>query len=233
MHFDPPLLAGHLIRRYKRFLADITLDNGQQVTAHCPNPGSMRACQAPGWPVRLSVSADPRRKLPYTLEMLHNGASWIGVNTLRTNAVVAEALRLGQLPELSSYTRIQPEVRYAENSRVDFLLSAPDQPDCYLEVKHVSLRLEQACAFPDAVSTRALKHIGDLLSMRARGARAVLLFAVQRDDTHFFRAAHEIDPAYATALHAAVGQGLEILVRRVAVSPEALCMAEALPFQCD
>lgn len=220
MYFDPPLIPGRLIQRYKRFLADVELANGEVITAHCPNPGSMKSCQAPGWEVRLSYNPSPKRKLAYTLEMVHNGEVWIGVNTHRSNALVKEALEAKTIGELAEYTQIQPEVKYGAKSRVDFLLNQAGLPDCYLEVKQVSLRLGDDLAFPDAVSERARKHLGDLLAMQAQGHRAVLLFVLSRGDGQHFRAAHEIDPAYAQALETAQEQGLEVLVYRAAVSPE-------------
>lgn len=228
MRFDPPLIPGQLIQRYKRFLADVQLDTGEVVTAHCPNPGSMKSCQAPGWDVRLSYSPSPKRKLAYTLEMVHNGEVWISVNTSRTNSLVKEALDAKKIPELADYTQIRPEVKYGEKSRVDFVLSQAGHPDCYLEVKQVSLRLDDDLAFPDAVSERARKHLGDLLAVQAQGARAVLLFVLSRGDGVHFRAAHEIDPAYAQALAAAQEQGLEVLVYRAEVSPEGVGIGERL-----
>ncbi|PIQ29219.1 DNA/RNA nuclease SfsA [bacterium (Candidatus Blackallbacteria) CG17_big_fil_post_rev_8_21_14_2_50_48_46] len=230
MHFEPPLVKGTLVKRYKRFLADVELETGEIITAHCPNPGSMRSCQEPGWPVCLSHNPSPKRKLAYTLEMLYNGSCWIGVNTLRTNALIAEALQQKQIAELVAYHSVKPEVRYGENSRVDFLLTQPGLPDCYLEIKHVSLLLEKDYAFPDAVTSRGLKHLNELLAMQAQGARAVLLFAVQRSDGYSFRAAHEIDPTYAEGLQKARLAGLEVLVYGVEVSPLGLGLGAALPF---
>lgn len=230
MIFNPPLRAGCLLRRYRRFLADIALENGEIITAHCPNPGSMKTCLGPGWPVRVSYHTDPRRKLAYTLEMIHNGQCWIGVNTLRTNAVVAEALALQQIPELAEYSDIRPEVPYGDKSRIDFLLSGPGLPDCYLEVKHVSLLLGQEYAFPDAVTLRGRKHLQELLQIQQQGARAVQIFVVQRSDGVCFRAAHEIDPDYAQTLCAAKQAGLEVLVYGVTVTPTGLKLGAAIPF---
>jgi sugar fermentation stimulation protein A len=226
VRFDPPLIPGRLIQRYKRFLADVQLDTGEVVTAHCPNPGSMKSCQAPGWEVRLSYNPSPKRKLAYTLEMVHNGEVWISVNTSRTNALVKEALEAKRIPELADYSQIRPEVKYGEKSRVDFLLTQTGHPDCYLEVKQVSLRVDDDLAFPDAVSERARKHLGDLLAVQAQGARAVLLFVISRGDGLHFRPAHEIDPAYAQALAKAQEQGLEVLVYRAEVSPEGVRIGE-------
>lgn len=229
MKFEPPLIPGKLIQRYKRFLADVELENGEIVTAHCPNPGSMKSCQAPGWDVRLSYNPSPKRKLAYTLEMVHNGDVWISVNTSRTNALVKEALTEKKITELAAYDQIRAEVKYGEKSRVDFVLSQANLPDCYLEVKQVSLRVDDDLAFPDAISERARKHLGDLLAVQAQGARAVLLFVLSRGDGTRFRAAHEIDPAYAEALQAAQAEGLEVLVYRAEVSPEAIALGATGP----
>lgn len=229
MMFHPPLQAGYLLRRYRRFLVDIELESGALITAHCPNPGSMKTCLGPHWPVYVSYHTDPRRKLPYTLEMIHNGQCWIGVNTLRTNALVAEALACREIPELAAYSQIQSEVRYGDKSRIDFLLSGPGLPDCYVEVKHVSLLLGTEYAFPDAVTVRGRKHLQALLKMRQQGARAVQLFIVQRSDGQGFRAAHEIDPDYAQTLQAAQKDGLEVLVYTAKVSPVELKIGTAVP----
>jgi sugar fermentation stimulation protein A len=220
MKFNPPLIAGTLIKRYKRFLADIELRDGQIVTAHCPNPGSMLSCQEPGWEVRLSYHPSPKRKLAYTLEMLYSGEVWIGVNTAKTNALVKEALEAKIISELVDYTQIKTEVRYGEKSRIDFVLSAQNLPDCFLEVKQVSLCRGAQLSFPDSVSERAKRHLQELLNIQAQGARAVLLFVITREDGLFFSAAADIDPTYAEALEQARKKGLEILVYRASVSPE-------------
>jgi len=222
MRFEPPLLAGVLLRRYKRFLADITLPDGSQITAHCPNPGAMTGCAEPGWPVALSYHTDPRRKLAYTLEMVNNGQSWIGVNTQRANQLVAEALENRQLPELAAYAHWQREVRYGDRSRVDFLLSDATgaHPLCYLEVKSVTLLRAGRNQFPDAVTQRGTRHIQELVAMKQAGHRAILLFVVQREDGTGFEVAADIDPAYAQALRMSQEQGLEVLIYQARLSPE-------------
>lgn len=222
MRFDEPLLAGRMIRRYKRFLVDVTLESGETVTAHCPNPGSMTACQGEGWPVRLSVSHNPRRKLPYTLEMAHNGVCWIGIHTGRSNALVREAIEAGAIPELTSFDRITGEVRYGRNSRIDLLLEGADGR-CYVEVKNTTL-VDGAGAFmfPDAVTTRGRKHLEELVAQVALGDRAAVVFLVQRSDGEFFRPAHEIDPAFAESLATAMAHGVKVLVYRAQVTPESI-----------
>jgi len=220
--FEPPLQEGVLIKRYKRFLADIELD-GEIVTAHCPNPGAMTGCAEPGWQVAVSKSTNPKRKLPYTLEMVHNGQSWIGVNTQRANLIVEEALLAGLIPELRGY-RWQREVRYGEKSRIDFLLrSLPERGTeslCYLEVKSVTLLKEGQYQFPDSVTLRGQKHLLELQKVVADGQRAVLLFVVQRQDGDGFSAAAEIDPVYAKLLKESRKLGVEQLVWQAQLTPE-------------
>lgn len=218
MEFTPELTRGRLIRRYKRFLADVALADGRELTAHCPNPGAMTGCAEPGWEAALSHSPDPRRKLPYTLEMVNNGSVWIGVNTQRANRIVAEALAQRAIPELGDYTRIRSEVRYGEGSRVDFLLEG-SAGAIYLEVKSVTLRLGEMLAFPDSVTERGRRHLEELTAIRRAGGRAAMLFVLQRGDGEGFRAAAEIDPAYARALEAGRTAGVEVLIYRAELDP--------------
>lgn len=229
MHFHPPLLRAQMIRRYKRFLVDVTLASGETVTAHCPNPGSMQACQGEGWPVLLSHSDNPKRKLPYTLEMVHNGHCWIGIHTGRANALVREAIEAGTITELDGYEHITGEVRYGANSRIDLLLEGT-RGRCYVEVKNTTL-VDGAGAFmfPDAVTTRGRKHLRELTDMVAQGHRAVVVFLVQRADGEYFRPAHEIDPAFADALGAAAADGVEILAYCAEVTPTGIQVVAAVP----
>lgn len=218
MHFDPPLQTGRLIRRYKRFLADIELD-GEIITAHCPNPGAMTGCAEPGWSAALSYSPDPRRKLPYTLEMLHNGQSWIGVNTQRANQLVAEALEKGQFNQLGPFQSWQKEVLYSQGCRFDFLLTGPNK-QTYLEVKSVTLLDKGMYAFPDSKTARGQKHLQELIKVREQGDRAILLFVVQRQDGQGFKVAREIDPLYDQWFQTAQQKGVEIQVWQAELSPE-------------
>lgn len=229
MRFDEPLVPGRMVRRYKRFLVDVTLDGGDAVTAHCPNPGSMRACQGEGWPVRLSLSRNPARKLPYTLEMVHNGDCWIGVHTGRANALVREAIAAGRIAGLGGYERITGEVRYGRNSRIDLLLEG-ERGRCYVEVKNTTL-VDGAGAFmfPDAVTERGRKHLYELADMVAQGHRAAVVFLVQRADGEYFRPAREIDPAFADALAEAAASGVEVLAYRAEVAPERIEVVEPVP----
>lgn len=226
MRFSAPLLGGHLIRRYKRFLVDVRLDDGSEVTAHCPNSGRMTACIGEGWPVRLSQSDNPRRKLPYTLEMVHNGSCWIGVHTGRANAVVREAVEAGDVPELGGYDAIRPEVAYGRGSRIDLLLSRGSSR-CFVEVKSTTLVDGRgAYLFPDAVTERGRRHLHELAEQAAAGDRAVVLFLIQRGDGAFFRPAVEVDPAFDRALRDAVAGGVEVLAYRAAVSPQGIAVRD-------
>ena len=200
MEFSQPLIPGILLKRYKRFLADIKLDTGEFITAHCANSGSMKTCKEPGWKVLVSKSNNPKRKLKYTWEMVHNGTCWIGINTQVPNKIASEAILNGVIPELAGYTNLKNEVKYGKNSRIDILLTG-DQPDCYVEVKNVTLVEEDGFyKFPDAVTERGRKHLSELLDVVKAGGRAVMLYVIQRSDGTIFKPAYEIDPAYGARL---------------------------------
>lgn len=231
MDFNPPLIEGVLIQRYKRFLADVELGNGQIITAHCPNPGAMTACAEPGWKVGLSYSADPKRKLAYTLEMTHNGQSWIGVNTQRANQLVAEALQENKIPELSGYQQIQSEVKYGDNSRIDFLLRHGEADMTYVEVKSATLKQGDWALFPDSVTARGKKHLEELIKMKNCGHRALMLFVVQREDVTAFQVADQIDPAYASALKTAKQAGVEVFVYKSKLNLTNWKLDQAIPKQ--
>jgi sugar fermentation stimulation protein A len=225
MKYPLPLRPGILLRRYKRFLADVRLESGEEMTVHCANPGSMTGCAEPGWRVLISDSGSLTRKLRHSLEQVHNGVCWIGVNPVLANAVAEEGIRSGAVPELAGYDRIDREVRFGESTRFDFLLSGgPGR--CFVEVKSVTLVGEdRLSAFPDAVTARGVKHIRELLAARKAGARAVLLFVVQRaDGLSGFRAAAEIDPLYAQTLLHAHGEGLEILAYEAEILPTGITL---------
>lgn len=226
MKFDEPLIPGVFLRRYKRFLVDVELADGRVVTAHCPNSGSLRTCTGPGWPVLLSDSHNPKRKLPLTWEMIHNGRCWIGINTHRANALAAEAIANGVIPGLGGYPSLRREVRYGERSRVDILLEG-EGPPCWVEIKNVTLVDDAGrYAFPDAPTERGRRHLAELSGRVRRGDRAVLLFVVQRSDGAGFVPAAHIDPAYAEALEAARRAGVEILAWRAEVRPEGIEIVE-------
>lgn len=234
MNFPDPLIRGRLIRRYKRFLADVTLETGDTVTAHCANPGSMMGLAEPDSEVWLSPSRNPTRKLAYSWELVRAGGGLVGVNTARPNALVEEALAAGRVAELAGYGRTRREVPYGANSRIDLLLEDDARPPCYVEVKSVTLcRGGGLAEFPDAVTARGAKHLGELATVAATGARAVLLYLAQRDDCTRFAVAADIDPAYARAAAAARSAGVEILCYACAVSPAGIALTAPLPFAGD
>ena len=235
MKFDPPLLPARLVRRYKRFLADIKLPSGEVITVHCPNTGSMKHCIVEGSPCWYSTSNNPNRKYPHTWEIgTAASGDLVGINTGRANALVGEAIANGVIGELTAYARVQAEVSYgAENSRIDFLLSAPQRPDCYLEVKSVTLGLAGGQGlFPDAVSKRGSKHLRELMTMVDQGKRGVLLFCVQHSGVDRVSPADEIDPVYGETLRAARRQGVEVLAYGVALSNAEIRIVRELPVNC-
>lgn len=226
--FAPPLARGVLIKRYKRFLADVRLDSGRVVTAHCPNTGSMKSCSEPGRPVALSYHPDPGRKHRYTWEMIQMDAGWVGVNTAIPNGLAGLAAKYGLIPEFISYSNVQREVRYGVNSRIDLLLEGPPGR-LWVEIKNVSMVEGDTLCFPDAVTERGKKHLEELVRMVQKGDRATMLFVVQRPDGKVFRPADQIDPAYGHALRQAEEAGVEILVYRADVSPDRVRWGEAVP----
>lgn len=232
MRFPQPLVRGRLVQRYKRFFADVVLDDGTATTAHCPNPGAMLGLNSPGFGVWLSRSDDPKRKLAHTLELVEADGGLVGVNTMSPNKLVAEALAEGVIAEATGYESVRREVRYGTNSRVDFLLESPDRPPLWLEVKNCHLRRDGALAeFPDCVAARSLKHLGDLSAEVAKGARAIQLFVIQRTDCEEFEACHDLDPAYAAGLTAAAAQGVEVLCYACDISPEEIRIVRRIPWR--
>ena len=211
MKFPAPLVRGTLVRRYKRFLADVVLDGGEAVTAHVPNSGGMIGTSDPGLEVWLSPAANPARKLRWTWEYCTVEGGLVGVNTQHPNLVAAEAVAAGRIPELAGYDAVRREVAYGRNSRIDLLLTAAGRPTCYVEVKNVHLRRGGWAEFPDAVTARGTKHLGELRDVVTAGGRAVMLYLVQRGDCAGFRPAADIDPVYAAALAQAVGDGVEAI----------------------
>ena len=232
MDFKHALLPGRLIQRYKRFLADVDLEDGRTVTAHCANPGAMLGLNSPGLRVWVEPADNPKRKLKFDLQLveLPNGAL-AGINTGVPNRIVGEALTAGRIPELAGYADVLPEQRYGTNSRIDFLLRGDDRPDCYVEVKNVHLMREAALAeVPDSVTARGAKHLQELAKVAQNGARAVMLYVVQRDDCDRMCLAADMDPAYAAAFDAARQQGVEALVYRAKLSTKRITLDDALPF---
>jgi len=207
----PKLIKGNLIKRYKRFLADIVLEDGQEITAHVPNSGAMTSCIEENCPVWVSYHDNPKRKLKYTLELTKMGENLICTNTGVANKIAIEAVENGLIKELQGYTSLKPEQKYGEKSRIDILLEKEDEK-CYVEIKSVSLKVEDGLAFPDAVTSRGTKHLNELMSMIEQGHRAVMLYIIQRTDKASFRIANEIDKKYFEAFEIAREKGVEILV---------------------
>jgi sugar fermentation stimulation protein A len=233
MRFARPLVRGTLLRRYKRFLADVMLEDGREVTAHCANPGAMLGLNAPGTPVWLEPSDDPRRKLGHAWRLVELGAGhFAGIDAGVPNRLVAEALAEGRIPSLAGYATVRPEVRYGAGSRVDFLLTGPALPDAYVEVKNVHLRREGDWAeFPDSVTARGARHLGELAAMAAAGHRAVILYVVQRTDCARVRLAADLDPAYARAAAAARAAGVEALAHATRIDPDGVWLDRPLPLE--
>jgi sugar fermentation stimulation protein A len=232
MDFPQPLVRGVLVSRYKRFFVDVVLDDGTPVTAHCPNPGAMLGLNTPGLPAWLSRSDDPKRKLAHTLELVEADGGLVGINTLHPNRIVAEALAADAIPEVAGYATHRREVRYGANSRVDFLLTDPDRPPCWLEVKNCHLRRNGTLAeFPDCVAARSLKHLRELSAMVAAGERAVMLFVIQRTDCDAFEACADLDPAYAKGLTEAAAAGVEVLAYRCVITPSGVTLADRVPWR--
>ncbi|MGI2169568.1 DNA/RNA nuclease SfsA [Shewanella sp. MF05960] len=222
MLFEPKLETGVLLKRYKRFLADVALPDGQVITIHCPNTGSMKNCLFPGEPVWFSTSDNPKRKYPHTWEIMQTDQQhFIGINTGRANALAEEAINQQVITELQGYDTLKREVKYGhENSRIDILLTSQNRPECYIEVKSCTLLEDQVGYFPDAVTTRGQKHLRELIQMVTMGHRAVLLFVVQHSGISTVKPARHIDPQYADLLEQAVVKGVEVLAYKTALTPQ-------------
>lgn len=232
MQFSTPLIQGTLIKRYKRFLADVELADGSVVIAHCPNTGAMTGCAEPGWKVWLSPSTNPKRKLLYTWEVvLTDQLHWIGINTQKANALVKEAIQANKIAELLGYKNLQSEVKFGEeNSRIDFLLRDPEKADCYVEVKSVTLLENEAGYFPDAKTLRGQKHLRELSFIAKQGQRAVLLFCVQHSGIQSVQVAKHIDSDYAKELKQAMLSGVQVLCYDCKISSEKIYINQSLPF---
>lgn len=233
MLLPQPLTTGVLVRRYRRFLADVRLESGEVVTAHTPNTGSMLGCSAPGSRVWLSRAENPRRKYPWTWELTETeGGVLVGIHTGRSNGLVWEALAEGRAAELAGYRPVRREV-VVDHGRIDMLLENGEGRACYVEVKNVTAVDEQGTAiFPDAVSVRASRHLEALADLAARGHRAVILFCVQRDDALRLSPADGIDPVYGQTLRRVLARGVEPLAWRAEVTPGAIVLKTILPVVC-
>ncbi|MDF1715310.1 MAG: DNA/RNA nuclease SfsA [Antarcticimicrobium sp.] len=230
MRFQTPLVPARLIRRYKRFLADCTLEDGREVTAHCANPGSMLGLAEPGIRIWLEPNDDPKKKLKFGWRLVdHENGHFTGVDTSVPNRALRAALQARQIAELADYGTVRPEVKYGKSSRIDFLLSEPGLPDAYVEVKSVTLsRIPGLAEFPDSRTARGAKHLDELSEMVRAGHRAVMLYLMQRTDCTRFDLARDIDPAYGAAFDLARAAGVESLVYTTRISPEEITVAPPL-----
>lgn len=224
----PPLLCGTLVKRYKRFLADVILEDGRSVTVHCPNSGSMKGCATPGNRVYISRSPNLARKYPFTWEIVEADGFLAGINTGLPNRLTREAVENGTIAELQGYSTIRPEVPYGEHSRIDLLLEG-DPGRCFVEVKNVTLIEDGRALFPDAVTTRGQKHLQELMRVVREGDRGVIFFTVQRGDGNSVSPADTIDPEYGRLLRLAVANGVEAFAYRARVTPEEIKLTERVP----
>ena len=234
MRFTEPLIPATLVKRYKRFLADVVLSSGEAITAHVANPGAMIGLATPGSRVWLSKSSNVKRKLPYSWELvevdLGAGPELIGINTAHPNLLVAEAIAANAIPELAGYATHRREVKYGKNSRIDFLLETPSRPPCYVEVKNVHLMRHAGLAeFPDSVTARGAKHLDELAAVAVAGARAVMLFLIQIGSAARFALARDIDPASAAAFDRARAAGVEAIAYRCVIEHAAIALAGPVP----
>ena len=231
MKFEQPLIAGRLIKRYKRFLADVELLDGQVVTAHCTNSGSMKSCLEPGAEVLLSKAGDPNRKTQFTWEQIKINGHWVGINTMHPNLIVYEALKNNAIPGLTGYDDIAREVT-VNDSRLD-IVARNGYETAYIEVKNVTYKDDEYARFPDAVTSRGLKHLHNLIRIKQAGHRAVMVYVVQRADVSIFSPAFDIDPQYAEALKEAYRSGVEIFPVRCRISPGEIEVEKIIPFELD
>lgn len=231
----PPLIRGLLVKRYKRFLMDATLEDGATVTAHSVNTGSMWGVLDAGNPVWMSRSDNPARKLAYTWELVEAQGALMGINTSFANKLAEEAIHHGAIPELAGYDSLRREVKYGTNSRIDILLESSGKesagkPPCYVEVKNVHMKRDGTTAeFPDAVTSRGAKHMEELGRLAEQGIRAVILYVIQRDDCDAFALAADIDPTYAESVKQALTKGVEALAYCCYVAPDEIRIHRKLP----
>lgn len=232
MQFETPLIKGTLIKRYKRFLADVQLENDDVVIAHCPNTGAMTGCADANFEVWLSESNNPKRKLAFTWELAKNfDNQWIGINTQRANKLVVEGIENKIITELTDYQTLKTEVKYGEeNSRIDILLTSEGKPNCYVEVKSVTLLKDNQGLFPDAKTQRGLKHLRELTTLASNGYRAVLCYCVQHTGIRSVSVAEDIDPEYAEALRLAMANGVEVIVYGCKFTEEKIVLNQRLKF---
>jgi sugar fermentation stimulation protein A len=229
MFFKDKLVHGRLIKRYKRFLTDVRLDDGSEVVAHCTNSGSMKSCLEEGAEVFLSPVNDPKRKTKFTWEMIRINNRWVGIHTGRPNQLAVEAVRNGEIPGLTGYTKVMPEVKI-QDSRLD-VMAQNEKETCFIEVKNVTMKEGKYALFPDAVTTRGRKHLETLIRLKSEGYRAVMLYIIQRMDVEVFGLAKDIDPGYFETLKKAIENGVEVFPVQAEVSPEGIVLRDVLPYE--
>lgn len=229
----PKLISGTLIKRYKRFMADVRLKNGDMVTAHCPNTGSMQECCESGRPVYLSHHDRPNRKLKYTWELIEMPTSLVGVNTSVPNQLVFQSVEAGIIEDLKGYDDIVKEIKTGSNSRLDLLLTRNNNERCFVEIKNCTLVKDGVAFFPDAVTQRGRKHLVELQKLVASGNRCVMFYLIQRMDANAFKPAHHIDPAYGLELKRAVNKGVELLAYDVYIDLEMISLNRKIPIHID
>jgi sugar fermentation stimulation protein A len=229
MVFKAPLISGRLIKRYKRFLADVQLDNGEIITAHCTNSGTMKSCLEANARVMLSPVDDPNRKTRFTWEMIEINQNWVGINTSNPNQLAFEAISQNKIPELSNYDSVKREVKFGD-SRFD-IMAENSSEICFVEVKNVTLKEGNYALFPDAVTTRGTKHLNTLMEAKRTGHRAVMLYIVQRQDVEIFAPAKDIDPNYTKTLIEAYQSGVEVLAYQAIVTEQDITIGKKLPFE--
>ena len=235
MKFSENLIKATLVKRYKRFLADVVLASGEEVTAHCANPGAMLGLKDEGLKIWLSKSTNPKRKLKYSWELveLKNGRSThlVGINTSHPNKLVEEAIMNGTIKELQNYQSLRREVNYGTNSRIDLLLEDKEKGSCYVEVKNVHLSREKGLAeFPDSVTDRGKKHLIELSNMVKEGHRSVMVYLIQRSDISNFNLAADIDPAYAETFEFAKQNGVEAIAYNCTLTKSMIAVNQRIPF---
>jgi len=228
MKFESSLIRGKLIRRWNRFLSEVELENGEIVKAHCPNSGRMTTCNIPGAPVLIRFVDDPKRKLKYTWELINTGSHWVCINTGRANQVAKEALEQKNIPEFAEFSNVRPEFKIGK-SRIDFLLEN-EVNKCFIEVKSVSYIEKQKCCFPDAITSRGLKHLNELIELKQQGHRAAMLYLVMSDEPKSFKPADHVDPDYGQALRVAHQTGVEIYVYTCLTTEQGMTLARPIPF---
>jgi sugar fermentation stimulation protein A len=228
MRFEQPLIEGTLLRRHKRFLADVKLNNGDEITVHCANPGSMMGCSEPGSKVLISQTVDPRRKFKHQLEIIYAGRTPVGIHTGRPVTVVGEAIMEARIPELAGYAQLRRDAKYGRDNRIDLLLEGNGLRNCYIEVINVTLADDNVAYYPDVVMPEGPAHLDELTDLVREGNRAMLFFVAQRADVTKFRPADHLDPEFSQALRDAIARGVEPMCWRSRVTRKGIELDEQM-----